>query len=133
MNESSMKGRTAIVTGSGRNIGRAIALSFARLGANVVVNGHRDRDAVDAVVEEVRATGAQALAHMADHSRAPWGPGFLQASAPAQAGLMRYHMNDNVTSVHVMGAFGRVNAALFVFTLFIALAVVSASAGRSIR
>ena len=48
MNESSMKGRTAIVTGSGRNIGRAIALSFARLGANVVVNGHRDRDAVDA-------------------------------------------------------------------------------------
>jgi NAD(P)-dependent dehydrogenase (short-subunit alcohol dehydrogenase family) len=68
MNESSMKGRTAIVTGSGRNIGRAIALSFARLGANVVVNGHRDRDAVDAVVEEVRATGAQALAHMADVS-----------------------------------------------------------------
>ena len=68
MNESSMKGRTAIVTGSGRNIGRAIALSFARLGANVVVNGHRDRDAVDAVAEEVRATGAQALAHMADVS-----------------------------------------------------------------
>ena len=63
-----MKGRTAIVTGSGRNIGRAIALSFARGGANVVVNGHRDRAAVDAVAEEVRATGAQALAHMADVS-----------------------------------------------------------------
>jgi 3-oxoacyl-[acyl-carrier protein] reductase len=61
-----MKGRTAIVTGSGRNIGRAIALSFGRLGANVVVNGHRDRAAADAVVEEVRAAGGEALAHMAD-------------------------------------------------------------------
>ncbi len=61
-----MKGRTAIVTGSGRNIGRAIALSFGRLGANVVVNGHRDRAAADAVVEEVHAAGGEALAHMAD-------------------------------------------------------------------
>lgn len=61
-----MKGRTAIVTGSGRNIGRAIALSLAKLGANIVVNGHRDRAAVDAVVAEVQATGAQAMAHMAD-------------------------------------------------------------------
>ena len=61
-----MKGRTAIVTGSGRNIGRAIALSFGRLGANVIVNGHRDRAASEAVADEVRAAGGQALVHMAD-------------------------------------------------------------------
>ena len=61
-----MKGRTAIVTGSGRNIGRAIALSFGRLGANVIVNGHRDRAAAEAVADEVRAAGGQALVHMAD-------------------------------------------------------------------
>lgn len=61
-------GRTAIVTGSGRNIGRAIALSLARLGANVVVNGHRDRDALETVAEEIRALGTGALACLADVS-----------------------------------------------------------------
>ena len=61
-------GRTAIVTGSGRNIGRAIALALAAGGAQVVVNGHRDRDAVDAVVREIEAGGGRALGVMADVS-----------------------------------------------------------------
>lgn len=61
-------GRTAIVTGSGRNIGRAIALSLAAGGANVIVNGHRDRDAVDAVVREIEQAGGQAYGWMADVS-----------------------------------------------------------------
>lgn len=64
-----LAGRTALVTGSGRNIGRAIALALATQGANVVVNGHSDRDSVDAVVAEIRAAGGQALAHMADVGR----------------------------------------------------------------
>lgn len=63
-----MAGRTAIVTGSGRNIGRAIALSLARAGASVVVNGHRDADAIESVVREIRALGADALGHVADVS-----------------------------------------------------------------
>jgi 3-oxoacyl-[acyl-carrier protein] reductase len=63
-----LAGRTAIVTGSGRNIGRAIALSLAQQGANVVVNGHSDRAAVDGVVEQIAAGGGQALGVMADVS-----------------------------------------------------------------
>jgi 3-oxoacyl-[acyl-carrier protein] reductase len=65
---SGIAGKTAIVTGSGRNIGRAIALDLAMQGANVVVNGHRDKKAVDAVVEDVRAVGGKAIGIMADVS-----------------------------------------------------------------
>jgi 3-oxoacyl-[acyl-carrier protein] reductase len=63
---TSLAGRTAIVTGSGRNIGRGIVLGFAAAGANVVVNGHRDRAAVEAVVAEARALGVGAIGCMAD-------------------------------------------------------------------
>jgi 3-oxoacyl-[acyl-carrier protein] reductase len=61
-----LAGRTAVVTGSGRNIGKAIAVEFAKAGANVVVNGHRDRAAVDAVVAEITSAGGAAIAYMAD-------------------------------------------------------------------
>jgi len=63
-----LNGRTAIITGSGQNIGKAIALSFATHGANVVINGHRDKDAVETVAEEARQYGVQAMTIMADVS-----------------------------------------------------------------
>jgi len=64
----SLAGHTAIVTGSGRNIGRAIALALAAEGADVVVNGHRDSDAVDGVVAEITDLGSSAVGVMADVS-----------------------------------------------------------------
>jgi NAD(P)-dependent dehydrogenase (short-subunit alcohol dehydrogenase family) len=64
-----LAGRVAIVTGSGRNIGRAIAISLANAGARVVVNGHRDEAALDAVVDEIRRGGGNAVACLADVSR----------------------------------------------------------------
>jgi NAD(P)-dependent dehydrogenase (short-subunit alcohol dehydrogenase family) len=65
-----LAGRTAIVTGSGQNIGKAIALHFARAGANVIVNGHRNQAAIDAVVKEIEALGVKGLACLADVSDA---------------------------------------------------------------
>jgi 3-oxoacyl-[acyl-carrier protein] reductase len=63
---SELAGRTAIVTGGGRNIGRAIALALSEAGASVVINGRSDRAAVDAVVKEIQARGAKAVGVMGD-------------------------------------------------------------------
>lgn len=64
----SLSGRTAVITGSGRNIGKAIALLLASWGAKVVVNGLRDLAALEAVVGEIEAAGGTAHAVLADVS-----------------------------------------------------------------
>ena len=62
----SLEGKTALVTGSGRNIGRAVALHLAEAGCNVVLNGSQDRAACEEVAEKVRAAGAEAAIEMCD-------------------------------------------------------------------
>lgn len=63
-----LQGRTALVTGSSRGIGRAIALRLGELGADVAVNYvTRQRDA-DEVVDHVRARGRRSFAMQADVS-----------------------------------------------------------------
>ena len=57
-------GKTAFVSGSGHNIGRAIVIEFAGRGANVVVNGLTDRDSAEAVADEARSLGVGAFVAM---------------------------------------------------------------------
>lgn len=64
----SLDGKIAVVTGAGKNIGREIALTLARDGAAVVVNGRGDQSAVDAVAGEIRDFGGRAFGHLADVS-----------------------------------------------------------------
>lgn len=63
-----LRGKVALVTGAGQNIGRAIALGLSKDGAFVMVNGRSNRDAIESVANEINDAGAQALSHLADVS-----------------------------------------------------------------
>jgi len=65
-----LSNKVAIVTGSGRGIGRAIALKLAEVGATVVINDVGDAEPVESVAEEIKAMGGQSLAILADVSLA---------------------------------------------------------------
>jgi 3-oxoacyl-[acyl-carrier protein] reductase len=66
MSDKELTGQAAIVTGAGRNIGRAIALALAEAGAAVAVVARANKSEADAVVSEIEAKGGKALAQLAD-------------------------------------------------------------------
>lgn len=72
--------RVAIVTGASRGIGRGIALELAARGATVVVNYNASADAANAVVEEIKSGGGQALAVQADVSDADQSAALVKAA-----------------------------------------------------
>jgi len=61
-----LKGQVALVTGSVRRIGRAVALALAEDGADIVLHARSSRDEAEAVAAEVRAMGRHALVALAD-------------------------------------------------------------------
>ncbi len=78
-----LAGKVAIVTGAGRNIGRAIALRLAAGGAAVVVNARSNQAEADAVVAEIAAAGGKAIAVLADVADAAAVEAMAQATLKA--------------------------------------------------
>lgn len=66
----SLAGQVALVTGASRGIGRAIALSLAEAGAQVVVNYARSAESAEAIVAQIEAAGGSAIALQADVAQA---------------------------------------------------------------
>jgi len=66
MTTRELDGKIAIVTGAGRNIGRAIALTLAEGGASILVNARGNRAEAEAVAREIETNGGKALVHIGD-------------------------------------------------------------------
>jgi 3-oxoacyl-[acyl-carrier protein] reductase len=83
-----LDGKVALVTGSGRNIGRATVLQLAREGCHVIVNARANEAEADEVAREAQALGAKALPIIADVGRKD------QVEAMAQKALAEFGRVD---------------------------------------
>lgn len=72
-----LSGKVALVTGGGRDIGRAVSLAFAESGAAVCVNYHSSGDRAQKVAQEIEASGGKAVAVQADVTNAKQISGML--------------------------------------------------------
>ena len=82
-----LRGKVALVSGAGKNIGRTIALTLAQDGAAIVVNGRSDKAAVDGVVAEIVKAGGKAIAAMGDVSDPAVPPRLAEEAAKAFGGV----------------------------------------------
>lgn len=88
----SLAGKTAVVTGGSRGIGRAIALALADAGADVAISG-RKLPALETVAAEIRALGRRALP-VAAHNREPEALRQLMAAVQAEFGRLDILVNN---------------------------------------
>jgi 3-oxoacyl-[acyl-carrier protein] reductase len=82
-NSRPLQGKTALITGASRRIGRATALALAHAGADLVLNARTTRDELEAVANEARQLGRHALVHLADVSDEKAVEGMIAAAREA--------------------------------------------------
>lgn len=117
-----LKDKIALVTGSSRGVGRAIAVGYAKEGAKVIVNFTSNEKAAIEVVEEIKQIGTEAIAVKADVAQRADAEKLVQAGIDEFGGLdilvnnagftrpaMMLKMNedqwDQVVDIHLKGAF----------------------------
>lgn len=105
----SYEGKKALVTGGGRGIGRAIALAFARQGADVALAA-RSRDQLEAVAEEIRRLGRQAHVLVTDMLDVEAAQAMVTDAAEKMGGL-HVLVNNAGGMVDLAGAVGPLSEA----------------------
>ena len=117
-----LKDKIALVTGSSRGVGRAVALGFAKQGANVVVNYTSNENAANEVVEAIQSMGGKAIAVKADVAQKAEAENLVNSAIDTfgrldilvnNAGFTRPSMMitmtedqwDQVVDIHLKGAF----------------------------
>ena len=117
-----LEGRVALVTGSSRGVGRAIALAYAKEGASVVVNYTSNQTAGEEVISAIREMGGKAILVKADVAQAADAEALVQKgieefgdldilvnnagfSRPAMLLKMTEDQWDQVLDIHLKGAF----------------------------
>ena len=117
-----LKGKVALVTGSSRGVGRAIALAYAKEGASVVVNYTANQAAGEEVIAAIKKMGGKAVLVKADVSKAVDAEALVQKgidefggldilvnnaglSRPAMLLKMSEEQWDEVVDIHLKGAF----------------------------
>ncbi|NOQ95583.1 MAG: glucose 1-dehydrogenase [Desulfobacterales bacterium] len=116
-----LKGKVALVTGSSRGVGRAIALAYAREGASVVINYTANQAAGEEVITAIKEMGEKAVLVKADVSKAADAEALVQKgvdefggidilvnnaglSRPAMLLKMTEDQWDQVVDIHLQGA-----------------------------
>ena len=117
-----LKDKIALVTGSSRGVGRAVALGFAKEGANVVVNYTSNEKAANEVVEAIQSIGTKAVAVKADVAQKSDAESLVKTAIetfgrldilvnnagftrPAMMIKMAEEQWDEVVDIHLKGAF----------------------------
>jgi 3-oxoacyl-[acyl-carrier protein] reductase len=117
-----LKGKSTVVTGGGRGVGRAVSLAFAREGADVVVNYATRVESASEVVKEIEKMGRKAVAIRGNVVNKTDCEGIIQAaidhfgkidilvnnagvSRPAMLSKMTEEQWDEVLDIHLKGAF----------------------------
>ena len=117
-----LKDKIALVTGSSRGVGRAVALGFAKQGANVVVNYTSNENAANEVVETIQSMGCKAIAVKADVAQKAEAENLVNSAIdtfgrldilvnnagftrPAMMIKMTEDQWDQVVDIHLKGAF----------------------------
>ena len=117
-----LKDKIALVTGSSRGVGRAVALGFAKEGAKVVINYTSNENAANEVVDAIQSMGSEAIAVKADVAKKKDAEGLVGAAVetfgkidilvnnagftrPALMVKMTEDQWDQVIDIHLKGAF----------------------------